>query len=480
MTTSDPNRPGDQHDDEAFARLSAADPAAGQVPDEDAIRATVAAQVPLGAVPGGTGEAGDPVGGPRDELAARRARRRRAPLQVAAAVAGVLVVGGAGYAFGASGLGGSAPSSMSDTAVGSAADAPIELQEGSGAAPAQDGAADGAMRNESADSAGASVDSSYAGGWWGRTVFHQDGLPTDRSSAQGWAYDAAAVVSADTARRAAEVLGVEGEPVEDHGGWFVGAPDWDGPVVSLQADGLASLSFNDPTKDPWTCLESLAGGDPVDEGAVDVCTEPEHGAAPAGDEAESTLRDVLVDLGVDADAYELAVDEQGETGIEEGDTDDRSTYVSAYEVVDGQRTGATWSGTFSGAGLFQLYGSLAPRVSLGSYDVVSAAEAVERLGDPRFTTGGPVAYGDGAAESRAVEPEEIPTVPSTVTPGSPIAWPVADVTITDARLGLAVQYQSDGAAVLVPAYELTDARGTSWSVVAVVDEQLDFSVPSTP
>ena len=55
------------------------------------------------------------------------------------------------------------------------------------------------------------------------------------------------------------------------------------------------------------------------------------------------------------------------------------------------------------------------------------------------------------------------------------AWQVKDVTITDARLGLAVQYQPDGAAVLLPAYELSDADGNVWSVVAVVDDQLDFT-----
>jgi hypothetical protein len=29
--------------------------------------------------------------------------------------------------------------------------------------------------------------------------------------------------------------------------------------------------------------------------------------------------------------------------------------------------------------------------------------------------------------------------------------------------------------VLVPTYELADADGTTWSVIAVVDDQLDFA-----
>lgn len=85
---------------------------------------------------------------------------------------------------------------------------------------------------------------------------------------------------------------------------------------------------------------------------------------------------------------------------------------------------------------------------------------------------------DGTAQAvpeiAPAEPEA-PTVPPTVGEGARFAWPVTDVTITDARLGHAVQYQPDGAAVLLPAYELSDADGNVWSVVAVVDDRLDFS-----
>src|SRR5690606_8030978 len=111
---------------------------------------------------------------------------------------------------------------------------------------------------------------------------------------------------------------------------------------------------------------------------------------------------------------------------------------------------------------------LPPRVQTGTYDGVGPAEAVERLGDPRFGGGGMVTWArESTLEQMTVEPEE-PTVPPTVGEGARFAWPVTDVTITDARLGLAVQYQPDGAAVLLPAYELSDAAGNAWSVVAVV------------
>ncbi|MBD8079796.1 hypothetical protein [Cellulosimicrobium arenosum] len=469
MTTSDPSGTADEpttaqpgaeeptpdgsSPDEAFARLRAADPASVDEPDADAIAAAVAARLVTG-----------------DDLAGRRAERvrRRAPWQVAAAVAGAVALGGGGYALGAGAAG---PSSTSDAAVvGEVAqlDGPIRLESSieTGASAAAGDDAGGPRASGPAEStvAGTSADSTTAGPWWGRTVFHQEGLSTQGDSAEGWAYDAAGVFSPETAQRAADVLGVEGAVREDYGSLALGSPDWTGPALTLAPDGLASLSFSDPTGDPWSCAEQVVGEDAATEGD---CARRDLGAAPAPDEAVGDLRGTLVELGVDVDAYELV-------GSEQDGGDVRVTNVTAHEVVDGQRTGVTWDASYAGTGLFQLYGPLAPRVDLGGYDVVSPAEAVGRLGDPRFASGGPVAYAETLRTSMPTE-GRTPTVPPTVGAGSPIAWPVADVTIADARLGLAVQYQPDGAAVLVPAYELSDAQGTTWSVVAVADDQLDFS-----
>lgn len=484
-TTSSPDPTGPlPADDAALDRLRAADPAAGETPDVAAIEAAVRERAPeaFAGTPAGTGAVGAavvelPV--VPDELAARR--RRRAPLLVAAAVAGVLVVGGGGYALGAAGTG---AGSVSDEQAPTTALAPIQLgssaQEESAAAADAGGVAAETLIGRAA------ADRAYVGGWGGRNVFHQDGLPTAGGSAEAWAYDAQGVFSAETARRAADVLGVPGEVREELGAFAVGSGDWTGPQLSIQPDGLASLSFNDPTKDPWGCVvvtpvPAEEGGSP-DAGAgtassePGACVEQDHGAPPSGDDAVERLRAVLADLGLDAAAFEVVADEQP---ADQGAP--RATTASAYEVVDGRRTGVAWGATFSGAGMASLYGSLAPRVPLGAYDVVSPAEAVERLGDPRFSGGGPVAWArddvGAAVPEIGVAPEEaeVPTVPATVGAGSRFAWPVTDVTITEAQLGAAVQYQPDGAAVLVPAYELTDTEGSTWSVVAVVDDQLDFA-----
>ena len=72
-------------------------------------------------------------------------------------------------------------------------------------------------------------------------------------------------------------------------------------------------------------------------------------------------------------------------------------------------------------------------------------------------------------------PTAPPTTPSA---GTAVAWPVNNVEITGARLGLASQYQADGTVLIVPAYEFTAADGGTWSVIAVADGSLDFTPQS--
>jgi len=106
--------------------------------------------------------------------------------------------------------------------------------------------------------------------------------------------------------------------------------------------------------------------------------------------------------------------------------------------------------------------------SLGSYPVVSEVEAVERLGDLRFA---------GAVLGSRPAPQEDeqarPTAEAPV-PGGPIAWPVEDVTIVSARL-TEVRYTLADTELLVPAYDLVDDKGNSWTVMAVDEELLDFA-----
>ncbi|KQT02134.1 hypothetical protein [Cellulomonas sp. Leaf395] len=450
--------------DVAFARLQAADPAAGVDPNLPALYAAVSDR---------TGVA---VTTPGDELAARRARRAPRWLQVAAAVAGVAVVGGASYAYGLN----SAPETVTAAPA-------ISLDNGG----APDAAAQemAPMADDAATSMAADAKLMYP--WWGgRTVFTASGLSGEGGSGAAWGFDAAGTYSEATVAAAAATLGVAGQPRLEYGTWSVGPNDGSGASVSLSADGLASLSYYDPTRDPWNCVRSApdsigepetgAAEDPV-EGAVAVpepaiidppaeCTTSEP--APTGDAAIAQAKDTLSSVGVDPAGYQFtASTDPGSVQV---------TNVTASQVLDGQQTGVTASVTLVADGVQSLYAPLAPLVELGSYDVVSPTEAVARLGDPRFgaSGGGGVmplaAEGVRADDSVSSMPVE-PTVPPTPSPGSPLAWPVQEVTLVSARLGVALTTLPTGASVLVPSYELADADGVTWSVIAVVDDQLDFS-----
>ncbi|GAA3225631.1 hypothetical protein ACFP63_07600 [Oerskovia jenensis] len=472
--------------DEAYERVRDADPAASATPDLGAIAAkdaTVRAHLggafgPVstttpgepGAATGATSSGGE--GDELDELAVHREKkRRRVPLAgaAAAAVAGVLAFGVGGYALGSaqgSGGGGSVAT----------ADAPIALQERA-AGRQEAGAAAGSTALGAADAKMSSMP-----GFGGRTVFTSAGLGTEGTSAPAWAYDAAGTFSAETAAKVASALGVAGEPRQEYGAWTVGPNDGQGPTMSLQPDGTTSVSFNDPGKDPWSCgIVAVPGSDAAttEEQESDpqaACGQQDLGSAPAPDAAISSSKDVLGALGLDPAGYEYAT--------ESYDADGKILAVTASQVVDGQRTGVAWSLTYSGAGLSSLYGSLAPTVSIGDYAVVSPTAAVERLGDPRFGSPGIIAYARPGGSSTMLEGSttddvpvepEVPTVPPTVGAGAAFSWPVDEVTITSARLGWAVHYQADGGAALVPSYELSDAEGSTWSVVAVADDELDFS-----
>lgn len=520
--------------DAAFDRLHAADPAAGAAPDPDRLAATLRAAtgVDVGRTDVATGS------GLAAEAARRRWRPTAAPrwLQVAAAVAALAVVGGGAYALGGR-TGGS-------STAGSTPLPAIALGGPQVGGPQRAGADMAAPANGAAS--GSASSSSIAvpapGRWWGsRTVFTASGLSTTGGTGTARAFDAASVVSADTVRRAAKVLGVAGEPRAQWGTWTVGTLDGKGAVLTLSGDGMATLSYSDPAWDPWTCTGEKAAAN------ASVCG-PNAAAPPTGDAAVAKVRALFHALGVDLTGATVQVGEP-QKPVRDGSgatvpTAGRET-VTFSQVVDGQLTGVTWSATLVGSGVQSLWGPLAPLVDLGRYQVVSAAAAVERLNDPRFgafgggpvpmaaggvqvdsgaaepaigsaTSGGvapPDAASTGSATSAAV-PSEVqqsapmpagtgtagpgivapapattpgteptaapsstapPVAPSTPSAGSAIAWPVRHVTITSARLGLAVTTLPSGAAVLVPTYQLTDADGGTWSVIAVVDGQLDLN-----
>ncbi|UFU07157.1 hypothetical protein [Ruania halotolerans] len=472
--------------DEAMDRLRAADPAAGSTPDLHALRAAVDAR--RGDVGHGDAEHSGGEGGEAqhsatsdqqisDELARRR-KRSRTPWLAAAAVGALLFTGG-GYALGVNGVAtGSDNAAASDEAV---EDMAAEASEADGAAePGM--LAPGAAQSEASDEA-----LSYPSGQ--RTVFTASGLSTQSSAAHAFGLDATGVATAERVAQIAQALGMSGETTESDGMWSLGSYDSGGPVLRVYPDG--TVDYSNPALDPWRCEELAEGTEPAEEDGSGTsssagCADP-TGSAPPEEDAENLLREALTALGVDPDDYAVAADRGTEGPL---------AYVTAALLVDGEATGVTIGGGVSADGVANLWGSLAEPYDLGSYDVISPQAAVERLMDPRF--GGassdvmPMETGDEdlAAESGTADiPAEVdpdspvegpagPTAPpALVDPGAAIPWPVRQVSITGAELGLQTLYTGSGRILLVPTYTLTgaDAEGESgtWTVIAISEEHLD-------
>jgi hypothetical protein len=228
------------------------------------------------------------------------------------------------------------------------------------------------------------------------------------------------------------------------------------PAGHEQADELALRRHRRRT--PWLVAAAVVGIVAAGGGGY-VAGESGFGsgASPASDMAES------------ADQAPSVMSERDEGGGESEATTDGLGPLAA----DGDLPAATGFVFHAGAGLSEVPRTAEVRVagthgeSLGSYPVVSEAEAVERLGDPRFL---------GAVLGRPPQapPQEETGQSTPPVPGGPVALPVEDVTIRSADLTEAHYTLPDGTMLLVPAYDLTDDAGRTWTVMAVDDELLEF------
>ncbi len=432
----------DHHELDPIARLRAADPAADVEPRAgfaDDVVGRVTAEPPAQAAA-------------IADLGAAREKRRPRWIPIVAAAAALAVVGAVGYGVGAS-TGGS-------TTVAGGAAPPISLQtEGSateGGAVPGDGFA-GAAQGDRKMSGGTSADMSFPGGF-GRHEFSASGLATAAGTARAYTYDARAASDADTVAALAAALGVEGTPELRDGAWMVGPQDGTAPTLSVGLDGTLGFSYSNPRINPWQCSTEL---DPVEP------CEP-TGELPSEDAAIQAMRSLITSVGRDPGAFEFT------TETWEGSV---TRIAQAWPVVDGQRLDQSWSLELTDQGVFSAYGTLAHVVALGEYAVVSEQQAFERLSDPRFgaqltNLPIPMLEAPGDTPQEWVPPTEPPATPKA---GTPLSWPVNQVEIVDARLGVATHWQPDGSVLVVPAYEFTDAEGGTWSVVAVDDSMLDFS-----
>lgn len=469
MTDQDPQDPQE--------RLAAVDPAASAPdPDVAAIRAKVLAQPQANVVP---------------------LRRRRTVYVVGAVAAGICLLAGTAVAGAAVGRV-TAPSTDAVTAAAPVADdampvigaAPNSPQMaavgGQGGAP---GAAPlGAPEAMSAQPADAKM-AIWPG--WGATFIPDPSLSNDSGTGIGYRLVSKGVDTTALAEQLAKAFGIKGEPRDEYGAIVVGSSDGTTPTVWVYSDAMMTWSYSDPTKNPWNCgVTPLPEPVPAESnGAVSGSTpdasacEPEKNAMSEQD-AVRAARKLLASVGVTEDPA-AGIDIEWEAG-----TDGFTTWATAWQRVEGNRTQLSWNFTFDNKDVLWASGFAAGLEPMPAYPTVGAYTAVQRSQDPKFSAFGPTPLDYGGvmpmAESRGVassdaavssEPAATPDVPEGDPAKVQVWWD--PITVTGAEPTLAQYWQPDGTLLILPAYRLTtaDDRGT-WAVISVNESVIEWLNPA--
>lgn len=448
-------------------RLAAADPATGaREPDLAAIQARAAAGsqvVPL-------------------------RRRSRTPVVIGSIAAGVAILAGTAFAGVAVGrlsapespIVAAAPVQDSLPVVGGASP-PLPTVAGQSMMPGSMPA--GAETNAMSSPAGSamSADRSMIYPGFGTSLVPAPDLVDEAGTAVGYRLNSTDVDPQVLATQLAVTFDVTGQPQKQDYGWSVGAPDGTGPSIWVGEDPTVSWSYSDPTQDPWACagasIEPAPGdastGGGAEPGAAESCAPQ---AEPISDrDAVRTARKLLASIGVTDDPAG-GIDIEWEAG-----SDDFTTWVTAWQRVEGQRTQLAWSFTFAGDQVAWANGFAAGLEPVPVYPIVGAATAVERSSDPRFASFGPTPLDGGIvvplAEDADASVSSSPNATADVPAGNPervqVWWDPA--TVTGAELTLAQYWQPDGTLLILPAYRLTtaDDRGT-WAIIAVAESAMEF------
>ena len=440
----------------------------------------------------------DPAqGAPEPDLAAIRERamagasvtpmrRRRAGVVVGAVAAGVAVLAAVGLAGAAVGRLTApsqdvvaAPVAEDELPVVGDASPPIPVVAGQ---PASGPAS--SMMQESGAAAMPSADKAmaiYPG--YGAAIIPGPDLPDQPGTAAGYRLDSAAVDLEALARQLAVAFAVDGQPTRQDYGWTVGSVDGTAPSIWVGDDATVSWSFSDPSQDPWACgvvdepQPADGGSSDTSPGAVPEACQPD---APPMDQRDA-LRDarkILRTLGVTEQSVD-GVDVEWETG-----GDDYTTWVTAWQRVDGQRTQLSWSFTFAGDQVAWANGFAAGLEQVPSYPIVGARTAVTRSSDPQFASFGPTPLDYGIAVPMAEARDD-----ASVSSNAAVSAPAGDprrvqvwwdpMTAVSAELSLAQYWQPDGTLLILPAYRVVtaDDRGT-WAIIAVASSAVDFIAPT--
>jgi len=279
------------------------------------------------------------------------------------------------------------------------------------------------------------------------------------------------------------------------------------PVMVEDLGGSGSSDGSAPSVDGSETTPTVIAEPDTKEAELRPCETPAPPKnVPNKDEAIAKAKELLTQLGLNLDSYEF-----------EAYADDWSASVSAWLLIEGQRSGAAHYVSFGGEGAITGAGGfLAEMVEGDEYELVDLETAVKRLNDTGgYWWGGyyPMMRAADSAVARTAEisaagggavgitgestdpglaPEPVPgsdggasvetlpidSVPVVVVDTTPVTEPPLEevkVTLTKVTVGYQQLWDADGNVWFLPSYFFTASDGGQYNVFAIADEYLDFT-----
>ena len=285
----------------------------------------------------------------------------------------------------------------------------------------------------------------------------------------------------------AAVFGVEGtikkypDFAETNPGFFFGQSNdpwgYDGknPVISLWWSGTASWNYSNPIAYPESkCEETDADGNCI------AWTEfqPTPELLPSEEEAIATALEVFNATGLDVSASEIRID-ASEWGVS----------ASASMYVDGQPTNVEWYLGWSSTGVLSYAGghSVAAE-AVGTFDTISALDAVDRLADWRWSGSPagifyqrfqPIAFNEPAPYVKSGEAtDDSESADSTIAidpmPGEEFVPETVTLTILESETALLSIWDASGEVWLVPGYILVNDQEWFGAVISLIEGVIEL------
>ena len=179
---------------------------------------------------------------------------------------------------------------------------------------------------------------------------------------------------------------------------------------------------------------------------------------PTKNEAKTIVQKMLAKMDVDVDSANTEV--QG---------DAYGVWATAWETFDGMRSPMSWNiGLGANGVVTYAQGNFLKFTRGAKYPVVSTTEAVERLGDPKYSGW----FGYGAVSSKEVLAQDTPTV-------SNEEVVVQTIRLTKVSASLTPVIASDKILWLLPSYEYATTDGYTVSALALEEKYIDQTPTST-